>query len=375
MKKLNLYIFRQLLFSVIGVTLVLTCILWLAQTLRYIDFIANKGIPFSLFFQMILYLLPNLIVIILPIAILISVLFIYNKLTSDHELVVMQAAGISHWEIAKPAILISILFTFILYLTTLYFLPFSFRKHKDISVSLRQESLASLVSVGQFDTFGKYTVYARGQDAEGNFLGILIYNAPDDIKSTTYMAEKGILFNKEAGGRLLLINGNRQEQDLKTGKSSILYFDRYIIETKDKFSENEQKNRFLKAYERNVGDLFNPSEPLPPSIRLQFLSAAHQRIISPLFALAFGLLSTCFLVLGSFNRNGQNGKIIKACIFASFLEISVLALLHSLHYLNLVIPLSYGLVISTIITCLFLLFPWEKSFGNRFNVGAIRESL
>lgn len=339
--------------------------MWLAQSLRYIDFIAHKGIPILLFFEMILYLLPNLVVIVAPIAVLISVLFVYNKLITDHELVVMQASGGGPWQLAKPAILISLSFTLIIYLFTLYFLPLSFRKYRDITTTLREKSLTSLVQVGQFNTFGRYTVYARSRDSQGNFLGILIYDGSQGEKATTFMAEKGIVFNKEEGGRLLLINGNRQEKDLKTTKPSILYFDRYTIEANDKSAHEEKGGRFLRAYERYVGDLLNPRETLSPSMRLEFLSAAHQRLISPLYALAFGLLGVCIMILGPFNRRGQTGKILAACLIASFTEVSAMLFLHTLKYPTFMISLSYGLVMTIISVCFFLLTPWARGIANR----------
>lgn len=126
MKKITSYIFGQLFFTVIVITIVLTCIMWLIQTLRYIDLIASKGVPMLLFLEMVAYLLPNIFVIIIPISIFIGVIFIYSKLISDHELVVMRAAGIGNWHLAKPALSLSLFFTILLYFITLYFLPFSF---------------------------------------------------------------------------------------------------------------------------------------------------------------------------------------------------------------------------------------------------------
>jgi lipopolysaccharide export system permease protein len=366
MRQLSRYIFGQLFFTVLAVTLVLTSIMWLAQSLRYIDFIANKGVPFLLFFEMLLYLVPNLVVIVVPIAVLVGVLFIYNKLITDHELVVMQASGLGYWQLAKPAILISLLFTFFIYFLTLYFLPFSFRNYRDITVSLREKSLNSLVQVGQFNPFGKYTIYARSQDSQGNFLGILIYDGSQEEKTVLFMAEKGIVFNKDERERLRLINGSRQEKDLKTGKPSILYFDRYVIEAKDNSASAEKGGRFLRAYERHIGDLFNPKETLSPSARLEFIAAAHQRLISPLYALVFGLLGVCAMILGHFNRKGRAGRILMACIIACLIEVGALVFLHTLKYSNLMISLSYGLVITTIGVCCFLLTPWVNGLVNVF---------
>ncbi|MBY0500586.1 MAG: LptF/LptG family permease [Alphaproteobacteria bacterium] len=364
MTQLTRYIFRQLFFTVLVATMVLTCILWLAQSLRYIDFIANKGIPMLLFLEMIFYLLPNLVVIVVPVAVLIGVLFIYNKLIADHELVVMQGSGISFWQLAKPAVLLGSLFALFLYSFTFYFLPLSFRKYRDITLALREKSLASLVQVGQFNSLGRYTVYARSQDSQGNFLGILIYDGSQGEKATTFMAEKGVMFNKEEGGRLLLLKGNRQEKDIKTGKPSILYFDQYTIEAKDKSSEGGKEGRILKAYECYVGELLYPKESISPSLRMEYLSAAHQRILSPLYSLAFALLGVCTMVLGYFNRKGRTGKIVMACVIASLLEVGAMVFLHTLKYAAIMIPLSYGFVIVTVGICLFLLSPWANRAVN-----------
>lgn len=366
MNNLTRYISGQIIFTVFVTTLMLTCIMWLAQSLRYIDFIANKGAPILLFCKMIIYLLPNLVVIVAPIAVLIGILFVYNKLIADHELIVMQASGVGYWQIAKPAVLISCLVTVFLYAFTLYFLPLSFRKYRDISMTLREKSLTSLVQIGQFNTLGHYTIYARSQDSQGNFLGLLIYDGDQKEKSTIFMAEKGILLDQEGTGRLLLINGNRQEKDQDINKPSILYFDRYVVEAKEKSSGEEKGNkRFLRVYERYLGDLLNPPENLSSAMRLEFIASAHQRLISPLFALAFGLLSVCTMILGSYNRQGRVFNILMACVFATILEILSIVFLHTLKYSNLMIQLSYGLVITTIGFCFFLLMPGIEEFRNR----------
>jgi lipopolysaccharide export system permease protein len=367
MYKLSRYIFKQLFFTVLTVALVLTLIMWLAQSIRYIDYIANKGISLLLYFQMIFYLLPNLFVIVAPIAVLIGVLFIYNKFIADHEMVVMKSAGLSYWQLAKPVLALGIVFTIIIYIFSLYVLPLTFRNYRDISTSLREQSLASLVQVGQFNSIGKYTIYARGQDAQGNFLGLLIYDGGEADNFKIFMAEKGVILDKEEGGRIYLINGSRQEKDLSTGKPSILYFDRYTLEAKEKENANTQETRFLRAYERSLGDLFNPKEQLKPSMKAEFIAAAHQRLLSPLFALAFALLGACFMLLGHFNRKGRAIRIFIPCLCAGLLEVGVLILFHTLKYATLTFPLAYGSVILTILICLFLLTPWGTGFFNLFN--------
>lgn len=364
MKKITSYILGQLFFTAVAITIVLTCIMWLVQALRYIDLIANKGIPVILFLEMVGYLLPNIFVIISPIALFISVIFIYNKLINDHELAVMRAAGLGNWQLAKSTVFLSLFLTIFLYFLTLYFLPFSFRKHHDIALALRQESLMSLISVGQFNTFEKYTVYAHHQDKQGNLSGILIYDAHQTGKPSLLMAEKGVLFNTGKEKHLLLMNGNRQEQDPVTGKPSILYFDRYVVAPKESATKNKKPNRFLKAHERDTEDLFYPKEILTHQEQMRFLSAAHQRLVLPLYALVFGLLGVCTMLLGYYSRQARIGKIVIACIIATFIEVGGLIFLHSLNYGHLMICFYYGIVVVPILVFLFLLSPLPEGLMN-----------
>lgn len=360
MNKLTSYIFGQLFFTVLSLVLALSSLVWLIQTLRYIDLIANKGVPIFSFLKMVAYLFPNILVIIVPVSLLIGILFIYNKLISDHELVVMQGAGTSPWGLARPALLLSLILTLFLYFITVYFLPYSFRKHRDMVLLLRQESLSSLISEGQFNTLKNYTVYAHHQGKLGHFSGILLYDITQPGKAVFFTAQHGRLIHNDEGGALLLVQGSRQEQDLRTGKPSVLYFDRYLISSPEKASKNKEEGRFLRAYERNMTDLIKPPEQLDTMMQREFISAFHQRLMSPLYALVFGLLGASVMVLGYFNRKGRGRKIFMACILAALIEGVGMISLHTLHYSSYSLILCYGVLILPILVCLFLLSPWQR---------------
>ena len=108
MKKLNKYISKQILVGFLLVTFSLMSILWLTQSLRFVDLITGKGIPVSIFVKMTTLLMPRLFSILSPISLFVAVLFVYNRMLSDRELVVMKAAGISPWQGAKPAFIVGI---------------------------------------------------------------------------------------------------------------------------------------------------------------------------------------------------------------------------------------------------------------------------
>ena len=117
------YIRRQLLIGMIFVGTGLTAIIWLSQSLRFVELIVNRGVSPTTFAYLTLLLLPNFLTIILPISTFFVVLFVYAKMISDREIVVMRSAGLSQIALAKPALIIAFSVVAIGYLLNLYLLP------------------------------------------------------------------------------------------------------------------------------------------------------------------------------------------------------------------------------------------------------------
>ena len=88
MQSITRYIFNQLFAAALFITLGLTLAIWLSQSLRWISYIVNQGLPTSTFFYFVGLLLPSFLGIILPIAAFCAVLFVYYKLVLDSEMMV-----------------------------------------------------------------------------------------------------------------------------------------------------------------------------------------------------------------------------------------------------------------------------------------------
>ena len=123
MTRFTRYVLRQLIIGMVLVTLSLSCIIWLSQSLRFIEMIVNQGVSAATFIYLTVLMLPSFLTHILPISLFCIVIFIYAKLISDREFVIMQAAGKSQYFIAKPAIILSII---------VYIMLFDRRQHNII---------------------------------------------------------------------------------------------------------------------------------------------------------------------------------------------------------------------------------------------------
>lgn len=329
--------------STFGILTVLTCIVWLAQSLRFVELVATKGLSALVFLEMIFYILPNLIIIVTPIAVLISVVFVYNKLIGDSEMVVMKSVGFSFWQLTKPALLVSALFTVIMYGFTLYLLPVSFTKFREIETSIKSQKNLDILQAGQFSTIGNYTVYLKRKNRNGEVFGIMINDRSDVKKPVTIIAEKGVLVNNDGNNGVVLFNGSTQEKDPKTGRPNILYFEQYTISSLEKKKETYE-NRHIKHHERFLPELLNPKgENMLESTKMHMLSEAHQRILSPLYCLIFGMIGSAILLLSSHSRRGHTKQIAAITIMCCAYYVSNLFLLNTTKHLILSIWIAYGM--------------------------------
>ncbi|MFL2668651.1 MAG: LPS export ABC transporter permease LptF [Alphaproteobacteria bacterium] len=323
MKKIFWYIFRQLLVATILVATTLTCMVWLTQSLRFVEMIVNRGLSIPLFLNFTLLLLPTFFAYILPIAVFASVIFTYNRLIIDSELIVMRASGYSQFMIARPAIILATLVTLICFSITTYFLPASYREFKDLQISLRNSLPTILLQDGVFNTVMKgVTVYVRKNNDEGELSGIVIHDSRSPKSPVTMMAERGVIISSQRGPRVVMVNGNRQQVDPKDGHLSLLYFDRYSFDigttTKDPITRwREPRERFLTT-------LMNPSPKDSRDIRWynKLIIEGHHRLSMPFFALAFTFVGLALLLGGSFNRRGQLWRVVSAVGIIIILETS-----------------------------------------------------
>jgi lipopolysaccharide export system permease protein len=311
MTRLDRYILRQCFSMMIFVTAALSAAVWLAQSLRLVDLIVNRGLSFELFFYLALLILPRFLDIVLPIGAFIAVLFVFNRLIAESELVVMRAAGLGPLALARPVFVLAGVACAILFSLSAYFLPASNREFKDLQFEIRNRFVSALVQDGTFTTISdKLTIYVAGRDGRGQVTGLLINDDRDPRQPVTILAERGAFADTPQGSRIIMVNGSRQRYDRATGKLSVLTFDRYTLDLD--MMRDTSGSRFRDAQERFLGDLFWPPANLSPLIRESFLVEGHQRLLTPLSVFSFVMLPLVCLLHGEANRRGQLRRVLLA---------------------------------------------------------------
>jgi lipopolysaccharide export system permease protein len=341
MTRLNRYILRQCFGVMIFVTAALSAAIWLAQSLRLIDLIVNRGLSIDVFLYLAALILPRFLNIVLPIGVFIAVLFTFNRLTAESELVVMRSAGMSHMALAKPVLILAGIAFLILMSLSAYFLPASNRAFKDLQFEIRNRLVSGLIQEGTFTTISdKLTIYIRSRNDRGEVVGLLINDSRNPQRPVTIIAERGAFVDSPAGSRIVMVNGNRQQFDNETHKLSLLTFESYTLDLDS--LHDVPGVRFREAQERFIDELLSPPpEGTDDAIRRGFTVELHQRFLVPLSAFSFSLIPLVCLLPGEFNRRGQLKRVLLAVAIAFLFELFDLGVINLASRSANAVPLMY----------------------------------
>jgi lipopolysaccharide export system permease protein len=302
--RIDRYVFRQLFFALIAVTGALVALIWLTQSLRFVELVVNRGLSLRVFLQLTGLLIPNFIAVILPITTFVVVQFVYQRLAGDRELTVMRACGLSNIMLARPAIALMAVSVAACFLLNVYIVPVSYTRFREYQFEIRNRIAAFLLQEGVFTQVSEnLTVYVRTRDPDGTLRGIVVDDARDPNNHATILAERGRLISGTGSPRVLMLNGSRQELDKKTGRLNMLTFSENAIDLTSDSKDDQQ--RFRDSTEMSIPELLNPDPRyVMDQDRPKFVVEAHKRLSGPLTAASFGCIALVAVLMGGFQRHG-----------------------------------------------------------------------
>ncbi len=309
------YIFKQLLLALVAVTLGLAALVWLTQSLRFIELVLDRGLSLLVFLELTGLMLPNFFAVILPITTFVVTLFVYVRLASDRELVVMRAAGLSQWVLARPAVALAALTAVLVLWLQLYLVPVSHAAFRAWQFEIRNQMAGLLLQEGVFSQVGNdLTVYARERERDGTLRGILVQDSREAGAPVTILAESGRIIQTPNGPRVTLVNGQRQQIERlgnpPVARLSVLSFAENSVDLARATRSDEVRSR--DSRERSIGELLNPdpAERLRDRELRRFRAEGHQRLSAPLTVLSFALVALAVALTGEFRRHGGGARLV-----------------------------------------------------------------
>ncbi len=325
MRLIDRYFLKQTFQPFVFFTLILTFVIWLAQSLRVIDLIVNNGQSASILIDFAVPLLPQVMSIVLPVAALAAVIFTLNRALADSEMVVVYATGQGRLSAIRAVIIFGVLVSLILMVVVIILMPIGQQVLRDRTAEVRADIAAGLIQDGRFIHPGAgLTVYIREQNGPEDMRGLLVHDARDPDEAVTMHARRGVLTDTPQGPRLVMFDGMAQRHDNATGGLNLLQFDKLTYDLSAFGIDPE--NRVRKPSEYFFWELLQPGEELSERQRGRYISEAHEQLTTPLYGLAVVLAASAVMLGGHFSRRGYFWRIVAAALVGIGLRVSGIVL-------------------------------------------------
>lgn len=299
MSSIGRYIVRTTLGAFLMVAISLTAVIWVTHALRDIDIVTNQGQTILVFIGITGLLIPALLLVIAPLALMIATAYTLNKLNTDSEIIVMNAAGMSPWRIFMPFFAVGLIVSALVGLISAYVAPKCLREMRTMLTRISADVITNIVQPGRFTSLegGRLTFNIRERRPNGELLGIFIDDRRDANERVTFFAERGQTIENEFGSFLILENGNVQRLQAKERDPAIIEFQRNPFDL-TKFTGGSWTPTF-NATERFIWDLVSP-DPKDPYVQAnegRLRAELHDRLLAPVYPLVFTIIA--FAVLGA----------------------------------------------------------------------------
>jgi lipopolysaccharide export system permease protein len=150
MRLIDRYLFRQLLGPTVFAIAALTAVALLGESLSSLDYIVNQRQSAIVFLKITFLTLPQLLNMVLPIAVFVAALVALNRLHTEQEIVVCFAGGMSRWRVISPAIHLASTVALLALLMNLWVQPVTYRALRQVLMDIRADLAATLVREGEF---------------------------------------------------------------------------------------------------------------------------------------------------------------------------------------------------------------------------------
>lgn len=298
--------------------LVLVSVYWINQGVDLFGQLISDGQTILAFLELTTLALPPIIMMVLPVAGFVATLYVFNRLITDSELVILQTAGISPLRLLRPVFYFGAIMAFLVAGLSNGLAPQAeaqFRKRSNI---LGNDLIAQLMRAGVFQSpISGITIYISDISPEGELQGLFIHDRRSETREVTYRADRGYLLRDAENARMILLSGRSISLDRVTNRLSNLSFERLNYDitqaqspTASGSNEEPENERAMSTPALIAADQDLANRAGIPLDRIKW--QLHYRFAQAMFAFFVPLIAASCLMLRNFSRLGLWAQIMLA---------------------------------------------------------------
>ncbi|MCL7979912.1 MAG: LptF/LptG family permease [marine benthic group bacterium] len=240
MRILTRYVLRQLLAPFLFAAILLTALMMLDVVADRFGSLVGKGLGWRIVSEVFLYSIPFIFAVIVPMAVLVAVLFVFNRLAADNEISAMKASGVSLGRITLPVVALATLLAAGLVHFNNTTLPESNHKLALLLHSIARKSPTFAVRDREVNEIveGVFLVAQSKEQARNLLIDVTIWDVQSSQAQRTIYADSAVMG--------LATNG--EQEDL-----FLTLFDGVLHETSSQAPDRLQRVWFDRNYLRVAG--------------------------------------------------------------------------------------------------------------------------
>jgi lipopolysaccharide export system permease protein len=319
------YILSQLMMLFGFFSLVLVSVYWVNRAVRLFDQLIADGQSAWVFLEFTALSLPYVIWLVLPVSAFAATVYVTNRMTSESELVVLQATGFSPVRLARPALVFGLIITLLMTVLGHVLVPVSRAQLAIRSDEISGDLAARFLSPGNFiNPAAGITVFIRDVTPAGELRDLFLSDSRTEGVQTIYTADRALLVKGDQGPKLVMFDGMAQMlrqpgKQLSTTRFADFAYDLGAALTRTSLRRPDPGE--LGSLELLTSP---PVELAALQItRAQALNEIHNRLVQSLLAPIATLLGFVTLLTGTYSRFGiwrQIGLAVALLIFVKMVD-------------------------------------------------------
>ncbi len=314
MTRLDRYILRLLLVAFGFFMLVFTGVVWLTQAVRLIDTVVASGQGGRILLEFSAFVLPQVMVIVLPISGIGAALYALNRLYSDSELVVMMGAGVGAGALLRPVALFGILIGIALAVTLTVFVPRGGAALAVRTQEIRSDLAGALIVERQFlHPVDGLTIFIADVVGPSEMGGLFLHDQRDPLRPVTYSARSALLLSEGDEARLVMRDGVALALSADGAQLSAVEYAQFVFDLSDLVQPGDA--RAPRPSEYSVPDLLRPTPEMLAAGRFErgdYIAEAHYKLSLPLLAALYPAVALVTLLAGGYRRSGFGRRVVVA---------------------------------------------------------------
>ncbi|MCM2561211.1 LPS export ABC transporter permease LptF [Lutimaribacter sp. EGI FJ00013] len=296
--------------------LVLVSIYWINQAVRLFDRLIGDGQSAFVFMEFTALTLPNVIRMVLPMAVFAASVYVTNRLSSESELVVMQSTGFSPWRLARPVLMFGLGAALMMSVLTHLLVPASLSQLQLREAEVARNITSRLLTDGTFlhPTDG-VTFYIREIADDGSMEDVFLSDRRTPGRALTFTAAQAYLVNEGGGAKLVMVDGLAQTFSLADSRLSTTHFNDFTYDISaliDRTTAPPPRVRDLPTH-RFIGN-FEAMLARNGFDRGTVTEELHSRVAQALLCVVAALIGFATLLVGNFSRFGVWRQILVALL-------------------------------------------------------------